>query len=116
MWEPAEHRQGLRAAAGLTPGPAQQRRQRSPRQKPSCPGISLQPQQAGKMWIHSLHFTLLPSRALVQIKSVVCAALGEDQSNLVEETPQNLLPDMSLSQINFTCSLQVQNSNSHLIA
>lgn len=64
-----------------------------------------------KIRIHSLHFTLFPSRALVQIKSEVRAAVGEDQSNLVEEIPQK-----TPRQINFTCSLQVQNANARLIA
>lgn len=61
-------------------------------------------------------FHTFPSRAPVQIKSVVCAAVGEDRSNLVEEILQNLFSDMNPRQINFTCSLQVQNANSCLIA
>jgi len=41
--------------------------------------------------------------------------VGEDQSNLVEDIPKKLLSDMNSKQINFTCSLQVQNANSYLI-
>lgn len=68
-----------------------------------------------KIRIHYLHFTLFPSRALVQIKSVVFAAMGNDQSNLLEEIPPKFFSDMNPREMNLTRFLQKQNANSCLI-
>lgn len=40
-----------------------------------------------KIWIHYFLVTLILNRAVVQITSVVCAAVEEGESNLVEEIP-----------------------------
>lgn len=73
-----------------------------------------------KIWIHYFHVTLILNRAVVQITSVVCAAVEEGESNLVEEIsplppPKKILSDGNPRQINFTCFLQVQNANTFLI-
>lgn len=68
-----------------------------------------------KIWIHYFHVTLFLNRAVVQITSVVCAALEEDESNLVEEIPplsppkksfQMGTPDRSTSLVSRRCKMQ----------
>lgn len=109
IWVPLEHRQFLWEAVAAEKGSGACRKGRA------ILGEGFSISKMEKIRIHYLHFTLFPSRALVQIKSVVFAAMGNDQSNLVEEIPPKFLSDVNPREMNLTHFLQKQNTNSCLI-